>query len=210
MSELSLSLLSLDEPALEAPTTPTPPPQPVEHNMRHRSQGIKPPRSLLTHLSTHIHSHLGDGKFPTTATLVQTQLRALLGAATYSSDESIRPGPDYMLLALTPTDSMAAPHSPGGCITPAPPDDMVATRPPGGCHTANDDDEDNVNLKFGITPLASTNARHERPIRPTVMELGFGARCSCSPHPPGHYAWDAPSNIAPYHHAGGQWYCLST
>ncbi len=56
----------------------------------------------------------------------------------------------------------------------APPDDMVATRPAGGRHTADDGDEDNVNLKFSITLLASTNAGHKRPVRPTVMEL-FGA-----------------------------------
>jgi hypothetical protein len=75
-----------------------------------------------------------------------------------------------MLLALTPTNGMAAPHSPGGCITPAPPDDMAATRPAGGRHTADDDDEDKVNLEFGITPLARTNAGHKRPVHPTVME----------------------------------------
>ena len=66
--------------------------------------------------------------------------------------------------------SMAETHSPGGCITPAPPDDMATTSPAGGRHTADADDEDNVNLEFGITPLTSKNAGHKRTIRPTVME----------------------------------------
>ena len=171
MSESFLSLLLLDEPALKAPTIPTPPPQLGEHNMCRCSQGIKPLHSLLdTHLCKHIHSHLGDGKFPTVATPVQMPRRNLHGAATYSSDKFIRTGPDYMLLALAPTDGMATPHSPGGCITPAPPDDMAATSPTGGRHTADDDDEDNVNLEFGITPLASKNAGHQHPVHPTVME----------------------------------------
>ena len=34
----------------------------------------------------------------------------------------------------------------------------------------DDNDEDSVNLEFGITPLASKNAGHEHPVRPTVME----------------------------------------
>ncbi len=135
--------------------------------MCHHSQGIAlPPRS-----SQHAHPQPSRRwKIPNHTTPVQMPRRTLHGAATYSSDESIRPGPDYMLLALAPTDGMAAPHSPGGCITPAPPDDMAATCPAGGRHTADDDDEDNVYLEFGITPLASTNAGHERPVRPTVME----------------------------------------
>ena len=172
MSESSLSLLLQDEPALEAPTTPTPPPQPGEHNMRRRSQGIDPPRSRLdAHLRKHIHSHhLGVEKFLEVATPVQTPRRNLHGAATYSSDKSIRTGPDYLLSVLAPTEGIAAMHSPGGCITPAPPDDMAAKSPAGGRHTANDNDEDNVTLGFGITLLASKNAGHDRPVRPTMME----------------------------------------
>jgi len=97
MSESSISLLLPDEPALEAPTTPTPPPQPGEHTMRLRSQGNTPPRFLLdAHLRKHI--HLGDGNFPTIA----TPRRSIHGAANYSPDESIRTGP-----ALAPTDDMA-------------------------------------------------------------------------------------------------------
>jgi hypothetical protein len=139
--------------------------------MRRHSQGIEPPRSLLdTHLRKHIHSHLGDGKFPNVATPVQTPRRGLHGAATYSSDGSIRTGPDYRLSVLAPTDGMAATHSSDGCITPAPPDDMAAISPAGGRHTADDNDEDNVNLEFGITPLTSKNAGHECLVRPTVME----------------------------------------
>jgi len=85
MSKSSPSLLLLDEPALKVPTMPTPPPQPGEHNMHRRSQGIEPPRSLLNaHLRRHINIHLDDGKFPNIATPVQT--------------------PDNMLLALAPTD----------------------------------------------------------------------------------------------------------
>jgi len=65
---------------------------------------------------------------------------------------------------------MAMTHSPGGCITPAPPNAMAATSPAGGCHTAGDEDEGNVTLEFGITPLTRKNAGHERSVRPTVME----------------------------------------
>jgi len=113
MSESSPSLLLLDEPVLEAPTTPTPPPQPGEHNMRRRSQGIEPPCSLLdAHLRKHIHTHLEDEKFPTVATPVQTPRRILHGAATSSSDDSIGTRSNNMLVALAPTDGMAATHSP--------------------------------------------------------------------------------------------------
>ena len=58
MSESSPSLLSLDEPAIEAATTPPPPPQPGEHNMRLHSEGPEPPQSTLNaHLRRHIHNH---------------------------------------------------------------------------------------------------------------------------------------------------------
>ena len=76
-----------------------------------------------------------------------------------------------MLLAIAPTDGMVAPHSPGGCITPAPTDVMATTSPAGGRHMADDDDDENVNLEFvGITPLASNYAGQEHPVHPTVME----------------------------------------
>ncbi len=74
------------------------------------------------------------------------------------------------LLALAPPDGMAAPHSPGGCIMPAPPDEMAATHLAGGRYTADDDDEGKVTLEFDITPLARTDAGHERPAHPSVME----------------------------------------
>jgi len=64
---------------------------------------------------------------------------------------------------------MAAMHSPGGCTTPAPTNVTAATSPAGGRPTPDDDTEDNVNLELGNTPLASKNAGHERPARPTVM-----------------------------------------
>jgi len=77
-----------------------------------------------------------------------------------------------MLLSIASTNGMVAPHSPGGCITPAPTDVMATTSPAGGRHMADDDDDDNVYLEFvGITPLASNNAGQECPVRPTVMEL---------------------------------------
>jgi hypothetical protein len=151
--------------------------------MRRRSKGNEPPRSLLNaRLCKHIHSHLGDGNFPTVA----TPRRSLNGAATYSSDESIRTG-----LALAPTDNMAATHSPGGCITPTPPDAMAATSPAGGRHTADDDDEGNITLEFGINPLTRKNAGHERPVHPTVMEL-FAAAIADLPNleePVDSYIW---------------------
>ena len=149
MSNLSPSLLSLDEPVLEAATMPTPPPQPGEHNMHCRSQEIEPPCSLLNaHLRRHIHTHLGDGKFPNVATPEQT--------------------PDNMLLALAPTDGMAATHFPGGCTTPAPTDVTAATSPTGGCPTPDDDAEDNVNL--WRQPACKQECRARMPRSPTVME----------------------------------------
>ena len=85
MSESSLSLFLLEEPALEAAMTPSPPPQSGEHNMRRRSQGIKTPRSLLdTHLRRHTQTHLDEGNFPNVATPAQTPRRILHGVATSS------------------------------------------------------------------------------------------------------------------------------
>ena len=160
--------------------------------MCRRSQGFKPPRSLLdAHLRKHIHTHLGDGKLPNVATPVQTPRRNLHGAASYSSYKSIRTGPDTMLLAIAPTDGMVAPHSPGGCITPAPTDVMATTSPAGGRHTADDDDEGNITLEFGINPLTRKNAGHERPVHPTVMEL-FAAAIADLPNleePVDSYIW---------------------
>jgi hypothetical protein len=61
MSNLSSSLLSLDEPALEVALTPSPPPQSGEHTMRRRSQGLGHPLpNLYTHLHRHVHTNLGE------------------------------------------------------------------------------------------------------------------------------------------------------
>ena len=156
MSESSISLLSPDEPALEAPTTPTPPPQPGEHTMRHRSQGLD------THFRKHI--HLGPGNFPTVA----TPRRSLHGAATYSPNESIGTGP-----ALAPTDDMALTHSHGGCILP---EATAATSPTGGHHTANDNDV--LDNNTGRTGTANPRPAGGRPVPDndagTQLDFGFG------------------------------------
>ena len=156
MSESSISLLSPDEPALKAPTTPTPPPQPGEHTMRLRSQGLD------DHLRKHI--HLGAGKFPTVA----TPHRSLHGAATYSPDESIGTGP-----ALAPPGDMASTHSHGGCI---PPDTMAATSPTGGRQTTDDNDV----LDDGTRRIGTVQPRPAggRPVPDddagTQLDFGFG------------------------------------
>ena len=166
MSESSISLLLPDEPALEAPTTPTPPPQPGELTMRLRSQGNAPPRFLLdAHLRKHI--HLGNENFPTIA----TPRRTLHGAATYSPDESIRTGP-----ALTPTDDMALTHSHGGCIMPTPPDAMAATNPTGGRDTADDDDvpDDDTGRIGTVTPRPTGGCPMPDNDAGTQLDFGFG------------------------------------
>ena len=163
MSESSLSLLLLKEPALEAAMTPSPPPQSGEHNMRRRSQGIKTPRSLLdTHLRRHTQTHLDEGNFPNVATPAQTPCRILHGVATSSLD-LVGTHSDARSLALAPTDGT-------GCTSPVPPDAPAANRPAGGRHAPDDDAVTTLDFEFGAGNPARPAGAGDCPARPTVLE----------------------------------------
>jgi len=143
MSDSSPSLLSLDEPALEAATTPPPPPQPGEHSMRLRSQGPEPHRSTLdAHLRGHIHTDLAEGEIPT----VQTPRRILHGPATPFSDSV---GTRSTSRSASP-DGSAATRSAGGRTSPEPVLPTTALPAP------DDDAATQLDFEFGATPLVVT------------------------------------------------------
>jgi hypothetical protein len=124
--------------------------------MRRCSQGLD------AHFRKHI--HLEAGNIPTVA----TPRRSLLGAATYSPDESIGTGP-----ALAPTENMASTHSQGGRI---PPEAMAATNPAGGRHTADDDNVPDNDT--GRTGMANPCPAGGRPVPDndagTQLDFGLG------------------------------------
>ena len=168
MSDSSPSLLSLDEPALEAATTPPPPPQPGEHSMRLRSQGPEPHRSTLdAHLRGHIHTDLAEGEIPT----VQTPRRILHGPATPFSDSV---GTRSTSRSASP-DGSAATRSAGGRTSPEPVLPTTALPAP------DDDAATQLDFEFGatplvVTPLAGRTTTHpasagDRPAPPTVLGL---------------------------------------
>ena len=143
MSDSSPSLLSLDEPALEAATTPPPPPQPGEHSMRLRSQGPEPHRSTLdAHLRGHIHTDLAEGEIPT----VQTPRRILHGPATPFSDSV----GTHSTSRSTSPDGSAATRSAGGRTSPEPVLPTTALPAP------DDDAATQLDFEFGATPLVVT------------------------------------------------------